>query len=121
MLREHFGDRALHRIFLADVADVRAGLAAGLCDFGANALEFVARAADERHRRAQARQFMRGAAPDAGAAAGDDNHLALEQAGAVNRPVRRIRRGVGCGHAPIVRGLGPVRQRGPGKNGRGVA
>ena len=58
--------------------DARA--AAGL-DLGLHGGELVELAADQRDRGAERRQLVRGAAADAGAAAGDDDDLAGEQAG----------------------------------------
>ena len=81
VLREDAGDRLLDHHLLADVADVATHLAAVGFDFGAHRFELFDLAADDGHGRAQAGEFVGGAAADAAAAAGDDVHFTLEQVG----------------------------------------
>jgi hypothetical protein len=70
--------------FLADVAGVETHAAALGHDLAGHVLQLVELAADQHHVGAQRGQFMRDAAADAGAAAGDDDDLAGKQAGLEN-------------------------------------
>src|SRR6185437_11972943 len=58
-----------------------------VAEFFLHAVELVLRASDQREPRAQRLEFVRGAAAEARAAAGDDDGLALEQAGTEDRTV----------------------------------
>ena len=68
-----------HALFLADVGGIAARRAAGVGDLARDRFELVCLAANERHARAERRQLMRRAAPDAAAGAGHDAGLAREQ------------------------------------------
>ena len=59
----------------------------GLADLVADFFQLVELAPDESHRCPQAHQFVRGAAPNAAAAAGHDDNLSREQPGTENRLV----------------------------------
>jgi hypothetical protein len=104
---QHGRDQAAHRVFLPDVADLRAGLAAILGDFRRDGLQLVGLAAHQHDARAQCREFMRGAAADAGTAAGDDDDLVLEQRRRKDGLVRhgrfpRYRQAVACWERPSI-------------------
>jgi hypothetical protein len=86
---EHRGDGLAHRRLLADVAGVRRADAALRLDLGTHRLELVELPADDRHERAERRQLVRRAAPDAGTAAGDDGHPASEEIGGENGSIAR--------------------------------
>ncbi len=77
----HGGDHGLDRLFLADVADLKADAAAVFANFAGGFFQFVGLAPDQHHMGAEGGQFMGGAATDATAATGDQNGLAVEQAG----------------------------------------
>ncbi len=61
-------------------------------DLAATVSQLLQLAPDQHHVRAERRQLVRGAAADAGAAAGDENDLAGEQARAEDGAVGRHRR-----------------------------
>ena len=75
----------LHALFLADVGAVAARGAAGVRDLARDRFELLRLAPDQGDARAERGEFMRGAAADAAAGAGDDAGLAGEQAVAENR------------------------------------
>jgi len=70
---ENACDCGLDGLFLADIEGAGFALAAVLNDFGLYAVEFVLCAAGNDDLCAQARELMRGAAPDAAAATGNDD------------------------------------------------
>lgn len=69
-----------HRRLVTDVARLRRGTAAVFGDLFSHTLELARITADQHHHRAEMRQFMRGAAPDARAATGHNHDPAFEQA-----------------------------------------
>src|SRR5581483_7138408 len=71
--------RLLHRILVADIESLHRTFAAVLADLGGRGLQLLQLAAGQHHMSAERGQFVGGAAADAGAAAGDDDGLALEQ------------------------------------------
>jgi hypothetical protein len=87
VLGQHGLDGGKNLVFLADVAAVDGGSAAGVGDFALHGFELLGLAADQRDLRAEGGEFMGGAAADAAAAAGDDDALADEEAFAENGTV----------------------------------
>ena len=94
MLCDDGGDAGLHCVFIADVEGDAVADAAVFSDFGSDAVELVLLAPADKHRGAERRELVRGAAPDAAATAGDPAQLAGEQAGAKGAAVSRCRWGI---------------------------
>ena len=114
---EHGVDGRLHRLLLADVAGVkRRRRAAILVISAATALELLAACGRPAPRAAPSDgQLVRGAAPDAAAAAGDDDALAVERAWPEHRTILHGMPLV----LPMILG-GPVRRESdPGTEGEG--
>jgi hypothetical protein len=88
VLLQHFRDHGFHIVFAPYVAAVPAGLPAVVRDFLRCFGQFVRVAAHQHHVCAQAGQLVRGAAANAGAAAGDQNDLPAQQAWGKDRSVR---------------------------------
>src|SRR5882757_2908293 len=86
---EHALDRFLELVLPAQVG--REGESVGIVELLLHLVEFLRRAPDQGDARAQRSQFMRGAAAEPRAAAGDDDGLAGEQAGTEDRMVLHAR------------------------------
>jgi hypothetical protein len=85
---ENLRDVGAHRLLVTDVEGAGCGATAVLVNLGEHCIELLALASADDDVRAQCGEFVRGAAADAGAAAGDDDGLAGEQTGAEGRAVR---------------------------------
>jgi hypothetical protein len=108
----HDGRHGLsHYIFLPDVAHRVAGLAAIGGDFILHRAQLVGVAANQHHMRAQRRQLVRRAAPNARAAARHHHHLPGEQAG--RRPIGNSCLTLREQHKRLRRGQVVQRQRAP--------
>ena len=93
MLLHHLRDHGFHIVFAPDVAAVPTGLPTVTGDLLRSGGQLVGVAAHQHHMRAQAGQFVRGAAANARAAAGDHDDLPAQQVGGKDRTV-----GFGCCH-----------------------
>lgn len=84
---DQFADQLSDRFLIANIASLPMRATTVLGNFGGDFLQLFRFAPDQQHMGAERCQFMGGAAPDAAAAAGDDDGLAAEQIGIENRRV----------------------------------
>ena len=87
MALDHGTHRLLDDLFLTDVADMKAGSTAVLRDLVCHRLQGFSLAPEQHGVRTERRQLVRHTAPDAGAATGDQHHLAGKQAAREYRTV----------------------------------
>lgn len=90
--RDHIREDLVDQLGIADVEGDHVGhRTTCLGDLRGSRRQRLLSAGGQDDRRAQRRQLVRGAAPDAGPASGDEHHLIVEEPGAEDRPVRASR------------------------------
>jgi hypothetical protein len=87
---KHGVDGGDHHRFVPDIANLGEDLPAVLFDLDLHFGELLGGAAKDRDIGAKRREFVRGAATDAAAAAGDDNRLTSEQLRPEDRLIRHL-------------------------------